>query len=621
MNKKSFILVIVALLIAFSSAVYANSASMTYDTGEEAYLLSCNFSNYTNNAYEYVIYKDGVNVSSGISVVNGTHLFNSDVESNFFLSSGSFQVGQPMENFVDENPATYAHGTDNDAAVRVYYNFSYVLNATWYLSANAVQRSVALPQYCTNQSSIELNVYANEGLNWVNAICRNQTDLTWSPFLLVNIAGHNIFEENISITANYSAFPSEYNANVLNYSTVESGSYVGGCRALNADNTTEKTAWVNGTGRYITGNWTIEFLDEDTQNRIDDETITLEIVADSFSEIYTVTTGLFDSPISALILNLTLPINSEFELRYATDTRLLRSSFFTATDTPLNITLYMLNDTTSDQLDVIVRDFSLIGIEGAYITAERWYTNISQYVAIAEGKTNNLGSTRFYLHKDNAYYRFLVEYNNITIFTSGGEIIPADIDTYRINTDTSSVYTAWSDLSGDMTYSNSTGTPTFSFTYEGKLDNIDSVTIEMYINNSIGDLVLNGSNSSTATDDTITLKVTDIESYYVAFVYITYTSGDFAYLDNEYKEFFPRLTSTQEDWLPIILFISIILFPALVLGLLASIKKLIAIPIAVALFVLIMSFNPFFVLFPRVIATLIIFGCIFIAYYLNKNTV
>jgi len=427
-----------------------------------------------------------------------------------------------------------------------------------------------------------------------------------------NIIFYTWYKDGVNVSSGNISTVATTRVNVNNYSLTDIGTYVFSARSTDGIYSTD---WLNSTP-YITGFISVNFFDEPSLNPFDYSTITAALIGVNvdYSVQKTTTNGslLFDS---LSVINDTL-----FELRYYAAEHLIRSRFIDlstyANETPL---CYLLNDSISAKLDVIVRDFSLIGIPNATVTVQRFYPNITQWLTVAQGMTNILGSTRFYLEKDAVYYRFIVTYLNRTIFTSSGEIITADTETYRITTDISSVYTAWENLEGDVSYSNATGSPTFTFAYENKGTNILSVNLEVYQAQQNGAITLWATNTSTATDDTITIIVTDTDVYHIGLIRIDYTGDNyFNYLDGATAEYIPPPPAAKEDFKPLILIVYLILFPAIILGALFISRRLLAIPIGIAVCALIAYYNPLWQLFPFYTMTIIVFGMIPLSYYLNK---
>ena len=401
---------------------------------------------------------------------------------------------------------------------------------------------------------------------------------------------------------------------VNNYTLIDVGTYIFSVRSWNGS---EYTPWINSTP-FLTGYINANFYDEESLGVVDYVEITAELVGlnVNYSEVKKTSNG------SVQFDEFGLTNDTIYEIRYYATDHIIRSGFIDMSNFGnATLSLYMLNDTVSDKLDVIVRDFSLIGIPNATATIQRFYANITAWLTIAQGRTNVLGYTRQYVNKDDVYYRFSIEYEGTTIFTTSGEIITADTTVYRITTDISSVYTSWGTIDGNIWYSNATGTPTFSVVYENKLSTIESVSLEVFqTEEEGGQTTLLSTNTSTAAEDTITIIITDPFLYHFGLVRVNYDDNTYNYLE-DVAEYSPPPPAEKEDMRQFVIIAYIILFPALILGGMFITKRLLSVPITVVICSLIAHFNPLWSMFPLWTLLIITFGALPVGWYLNKVNV
>jgi len=601
-------------VVTFTRSIGNNGARMDVNVSGNVMYGYCNITNFSYSAMQYTWYKDGVNISSGIYGFGNVTYENATTQAGY--GTWNIDSGNPT---ADANYTSYDYCETGSANCFYYLNLTYskyLTNVFWLGSYAYGNFNQVLPEGCRSDpimfrvnSDGDPPHYASQGYCW------NSTgwQLLWQ-----NVGasiGYRVFYEERAVLEGAPYIAAGIETNVNNLTIVGPGDYMLSCRGLYE---TSQTEWINSTTSTI-AKFEIMFLNEHYLTPMDTTTIYADFVGLNINKTYTFNT----TNGSIEITNLNVSATDEYDLRFYADGFSIRSSFFTFESlSNLNRTSYMLNDSLSDKLDVVVRDYELKGITNATVSVQRFYPNVSSWITVAQGRTNIMGSTRFYVEKDDVYYRFVVEYNNRTIFQTGGngEIITSDIETYRITTDVSSVYQSWEELDGDLFYTNNTGTPQFVFEYENKAPSVQSVTVEVYKEDEYHGFERVGSSSSTADSDTITFIINDTEDDHISFVYILYDTEYINYLD-DMAEYSAPPPAEQEDFMPIMLIVSVILLPALMFGGLYVTRRLIAVPIAIDIYMLIMHFNPFFSLFPLGTVLIIVFGSIPIAYYLNKVTI
>lgn len=317
------------------------------------------------------------------------------------------------------------------------------------------------------------------------------------------------------------------------------------------------------------------------------------------------------STTSTANINYTNIPTGEFELRYWATDFVLRNYYNSITTGQIKaVNLYALKDTVN-YLDVYVQDFGLTGISNATITIQKWDTSIGGGITVAEGITNAQGLKRFYLDKENTYYRFLVSYGGSTIWTSGWEIIIGN--TYRITTDIQVLYTLWPDLDGILTFTNSSLPYYFTLVYNNKDTDIYSVYLDVKRNDM--DKTYDYNITGLTTDSgTITITINENQSY-TAYAYYYLINGNLVILDSLQ---YTHLSDMQEDFKQWGLFLALIITIVLVFGTLYVTKQLIpAIAMAdvslLAIWIMrLYPFNPWSL-------GIIIPGSVVVMYYLNKQ--
>lgn len=345
-------------------------------------------------------------------------------------------------------------------------------------------------------------------------------------------------------------------------------------------------------------------LNETTREIISGINVTVELIGNTTNTYY-VTTG------SRVITGLG---TGDYEIRTQSNYHNYRS-IYTALNfsTIQNITLYMLDNSVSDYLDVVVRDLTLTGISNSTVTLQRWYSSLGAGVTVAEGRTNPQGLYRFYINRGGAYYKLFVTYNGSTIYGSPEwELI--NRDTYRITTDTEDYYTAWPELEGALSFNNVTYT--YSLVYNNKPAGVNVVCLQTWKDQSTGLTYYNNS-CLTANSGTITQTINKNESY-TAWAYINLTDNTRIWLNSSN---YIAIQSGIEKELKTSgwgIILSIVLFLAMVFGTLVILRDL---NISVAMGMLSLLISKFLNWFPLswYAFGIIIPGGVAIMYYINKR--
>jgi len=190
----------------------------------------------------------------------------------------------------------------------------------------------------------------------------------------------------------------------------------------NVSNTVEDTILVNGTSDSIelsTYTWNsilINYKDVETLATINN--VTLEIISTPYANNYSTTTG---------SMYLTLLTPTTYTLRYASEG--YNNGFYEFTvddDSGENITLYMMSNSTSDEITVLVYDQSANKVEGATIKALRYDITSNSYLIQSIKTTNSEGEVVMQLQKNTEFYKFIAEYAGETRTTTTPSYITSD---------------------------------------------------------------------------------------------------------------------------------------------------------------------------------------------------
>jgi len=285
-------------------------------------------------------------------------------------------------------------------------------------------------------------VFGNDGVNYTNAnILTADTFTIGDDYIKLN-------EENISLR------PASGSLNItINTWT---NSY---------DDTIYDTSF---TAKTTATSWTykkeysldIRFINEETKNLIDDRTITANFISDELSFNRTTTNG---------IINLTSLTNQEYIIQYTANEYNPRSYILTVDDdTNAIINLSLLNTTQATNVSIIVYNELGDRVEGAKVKVLKYYVSTNSFELVEIAKTNFQGETSASLELENSYYKFIIEYLGVTVYSSGSTLIYADNLNFYIDTSTYNPELMFDlfKLTGSIDYDNSTQRVSFTWNDE-----------------------------------------------------------------------------------------------------------------------------------------------------------
>lgn len=208
-----------------------------------------------------------------------------------------------------------------------------------------------------------------------------------------------------------------------------------------ADNSTEELTFSNyGNFTYyvFASNSLYLFIyDEQTNTLIDDQNVTLYVINydNESTEVDTSSGSTFVSGFTPGI----------YELRYGSSDYNTRSYYTTITaSSTQEIDLYLLNSTDANYISFINQDETGNLYEGGYFKMYRHFTDCNCFKVVEMDLTNFNGIAVISAEKYEGKYRFIVEYNNETVYSSTAE------EGYKLTADS---YTITWTLLGDTTES------------------------------------------------------------------------------------------------------------------------------------------------------------------------
>jgi len=144
--------------------------------------------------------------------------------------------------------------------------------------------------------------------------------------------------------------------------------------------------------------------DEQTQALINDITTTLEFISDNQVYNFTTSNGIF-------VINST--VAQDYILRYSADGYGRKRHYYVTVvnQTANNFTLYLLNNTISSDIQVVVYNkVDLKKVDEAIVYVQRYYQTENAYKTVAMYQTDSGGNAYFDLEKTTERYKFWVDY-------------------------------------------------------------------------------------------------------------------------------------------------------------------------------------------------------------------
>lgn len=134
----------------------------------------------------------------------------------------------------------------------------------------------------------------------------------------------------------------------------------------------------------------------------------------------------------------------DYTINYWSDGYNRRSYYLTQTDTPQSLELFLLNSTEATYVSFVIVDETGNFLEGAKLKALRYFLDCNCFKVVEMDLANFNGIAVLSLEQYDADYKFIVEYENTTVYASTAE------NGYKI---TGTTYTLTATLLGDTTES------------------------------------------------------------------------------------------------------------------------------------------------------------------------
>lgn len=173
---------------------------------------------------------------------------------------------------------------------------------------------------------------------------------------------------------------------------------------------------------FQTNSFSINFRDEITMATINN--VSLDLISGLYANNYSTTNG-------TLFLALLTPEN--YTMRYQSNGYNQRFYFVTLEDRDnQQITLYLLQNTSSDDITVNLLDQNNNKVQGATIYAYRYDLTTNSYKLVEMAMTNSEGQTMMHLQLNFEFYKFVIVYNGEVVFTSSPSYLTSNILNFQI---------------------------------------------------------------------------------------------------------------------------------------------------------------------------------------------
>lgn len=300
------------------------------------------------------------------------------------------------------------------------------------------------------------------------------------------------------------------------------------------------TSQINTTETILVSLLYINIKDRKTNNLIT-QTIDFDLVGESYSSSYSTNTG--QSTITEI-----KELPGIYRLSFASSGYANNEYYFQHTGyTAVNITTYLINESLTIPVKIIVRDIFSNAIkwtnndgedQGCIVKVKQYFILNNDYLAVDMGITNSLGEIIFDLEY-NKFYQFVIDCDGIIKTEPGQKITSTPLYLTFNPNEKLTIFDELPNLAGDIIFDNLTNTTGyFRFEYND-LNNIASKgCLYVYEQKFSGDILIDSScvNSASATIN-VNLNFTTNKKY-IGKGFVTY-NGEEHFIDSKIKKFLP----------------------------------------------------------------------------------
>jgi len=434
--------------------------------------------------HRIVVTRDGETETNSMKLYIDNSLVNqSDCNPayNFTGTSASLRIGSYKD-------ATYASGEIDDIQIWDIAWTSANVNTDWNgglgIEANATPIGRNLTETIstsynttTSETALEgfvINVSYNETFTGISAVLNyNNTD--YSTIKILDDGTYAYFTNNVSIPLGASTNTFYWNFTLINTTDTNyqvTQEYTQTVSTILLSNCSAGTT-------NITFNFTV--YDEETLEKINsfdfngyfeywnigegDERKNISFEYYSTDEVLLC----IDPADETLIIDGEITYSTNSETDYVT-----RNYYFedhSINNVTQNISLYLLNQSSSTTFILHVKDQSQLNVKDAIVKTQRFYESLGEYKITQMTKTDGNGKGSGFFKTEDVDYRFIIERDGVTeLITSKGKVIPEETPYTLVFTIGEAEPKPWADLDDldgltfTLTFNNVTNITEFSYT-------------------------------------------------------------------------------------------------------------------------------------------------------------
>ncbi len=244
---------------------------------------------------------------------------------------------------------------------------------------------------------------------------------------------------------------------------------------------------------YTENSISFTFKDEETGIIIDDRNISIELISDAFSANYSTGNG-------TLYLDLLGP--TEYTIRYEADGYTERFYYFNLQNrSHTDLTLYLINESSSTDVTATVYDQNNNLLEDVYIKVLRYDLDTNSYLVQEIVKTNFEGVGVLHLVLNDEFYRFILEYEGSVVDETTPSYVYATSLTFQVllGSTYGELFYNMNDVNYYLTFNKDTNN--FRYTFSDENNIVSAGCLKVWRVSLMGDTYIETScvNSSTGT--------------------------------------------------------------------------------------------------------------------------
>lgn len=271
------------------------------------------------------------------------------------------------------------------------------------------------------------------------------------------------------------------------------------------------------------------FIDDIDLNIVNDRTITMELISDSFSNNYSTTTG-------QMFLSLLSP--ETYTIRYSATGYFENFYLFSLENRSTNeLTLYMTNSTVAQEVTATVIDQGNNLIEGAIIKVLRFDVTTNSFYTDQIVETNFEGETILNLILNEEFYKFIIEYPSGTVVktTSKTKIFGTTLEFQIVLGDLiAETFFNSEGVNYNIQFNNATNN--FIYTYSDSSNTVSQGCLEIFVVTGLSSTAYNSS-CVASSSGVITLGVQNTSGTTYKANANVYFGSDKYFLDSLFKTF------------------------------------------------------------------------------------